>query len=154
MPIFNRDSGDAQQEFFKPALQRSYTERLRHIGRELDQANMRSIAIVEISGSFIVRAVERRTNSMVVSEVVAEDFANAERHRTAMVNSASYEAMLRVLGEDLDEFMAANIAIVERGSSFEMVGWAHGTAAGTSTYVAVDVTYPFADLQIWAAKHP
>lgn len=152
MPRFNRDAQDTPQEFFKPNLPKSYAARLGYIGRQLDRSNMRSITIVEISGSFIIRSIERRSDVMVLNEVVAEDFASADYRQSADVNPASYEAMLRVIGEELDEYVAANIAIVERSSAFEFVGWAHGSAAGESTYVPFATTYTRADLQIWATQ--
>lgn len=147
MPIFNRRNPDPPREDpVRPGLE-SYAGRLKHIGRVLDQARVRSVAIVEVSGNYIVRAIDQKSGDLVLSEIVQEDFERGVNGGSRTPPLDSYEALLPVIGQDLDERMAANVTIVELDQQFDTVGWVHGTAAGRSTYVAIDRNYPRAMLQ-------
>lgn len=142
MPIFNRKPAEPEQKRPRQHVPGTYAGRLQHIGRVLDSSGARSASIVEVSGNFIVRAIEKKSGNLLLSEMVQEDFDREHGNGPGRAPATSYEALLPLIGEDLDERVAANIAIIETDDAFEMVGWVHGTAAGRSTYVLIDRAYP------------
>lgn len=147
MPIFNRKNSEASRNEVSQWDPGTYAGRLRHIGRMLDDTRVRSIAIVEVSGSYIVRAIEQKSGDMMFREIVQEDFEHGANRKSRTLLPDSYEALLPEIGKDLDKRQAANVAIIELTQEFHMVGWVHGTSAGRSTYVAIDRDYPRTMLQ-------
>lgn len=124
-----------------PDVPRNYLGRLGYIGRQLDDSGCRSISILEYSGSFIVRAIDRRSNDVLLTEVVQEDFDQGLPQRSDGPQSGSYEALLRALGNEMDNRVAANVAIIERDESFQTVGWQRGHVADRILYVPFDTDY-------------
>lgn len=147
MPLFRRRGEDAVPLPSDPLLL-DYASRLRYIGRYLDNMKHRSIAILEVSGNFIVRSTDKSNDEPHLMEIVPEDFVEpVNTHRRHKVSPSSYEAMLSAIGRDLDERVALNIAIVEGPTTVQIVGWERGSAGDEVAYVLFDDEYDTPTLQ-------
>jgi hypothetical protein len=140
MPPFLRRKTDPAPFPTQP-VSTNYAGRLAFIGRRLDEEACRSAVILEMSGSFIVRVIGKINDESTVTEVVAEDFERGDVRRPFKPQPSSYESMLRAIGAGLDTRVAANIAILEGSSMFQVTGWERGHSAGSLTHVRFDQSY-------------
>ena len=145
MPLFGRDKQEPESLPEMGSFS-TYADRLAYIGRELDATDCRSVAIVEVSGDFIVRTTDTSSNRLVLGEVVEDDFRAGKSSVGGLLQRSYYEPLLREVGHDLDERVAANVAVIERQRAFQVIGWMHGEAAGRATYVRFDRLYTFDQL--------
>lgn len=121
VPSAARRVSDVPLELQEP----TYQNRLRVIGRQLDQSGYRSVNIVEVAGGFLVRAVARGQRSPEALEFPDSDFAylvgNAHRSRgeelwdrqKSDLLPTGYEDFLRSLGYQLDDRLAEAASIAE-----------------------------------------
>lgn len=151
MPLFSRRDVDTSA-FKMEEVSDDYFGRMGYIGRLLDESASRSVVIVEISGSYVLRAIDKASGKAYMSEVVPDDFAHGHPKSPSAAQPSSYEALLRVIGQDMDRRIAANVAVIERASSFEVVGWQRGEAAGHVSYVEYVQRYDRTDLQAMAER--
>ena len=106
-------------------LQPTYQNRLRVIGRHLDDGQYRGAAIFEIEGGFVVRAMPPRGRRPEALEFPDDQFpalmrqamsARGKRQsydQQASVLPTGYEDFLRALGFLLDNQMASSVMICE-----------------------------------------
>jgi hypothetical protein len=146
MQSFRRKKEDTAP-FERESVSSTYEDRLGYIGRMLDEEGCRSVSVVELSGAFILRATAKSNSTVFVSEVVAEDFEGGHVRLPFKPQPSSYEALFRAIGRDQDRRVAANIAIIERKASFEVIGWELGETISKQTYVVFNQLYDRATLQ-------
>jgi len=146
MQSFRRKNEDTAP-FDREAVSKTYEDRLGFIGRMLDEEGCRSVSVVELSGAFILKATGKRDSTVFVSEVVAEDFERGHVRLPFKPQPSSYEALFRAIGRDQDKRVAANIAIIERKSSFEVIGWEFSETLSKQTYVPFNQRYERIALQ-------
>jgi hypothetical protein len=103
----------------------TYENRLRIIGRRLDEASYRSVNLVEISGGFLVRGLRPGERLPEALEFPHEDFPTLlpaavgargpglQWPKSHPLLPTGYEDFLRALGRSLDEQHAEAIAIME-----------------------------------------
>lgn len=139
----NEDTASFEHE----SVGNTYEDRLGYIGRMLDEEGCRSVSVVELSGAFILRATAKRDSTVFISELVTEDFERGHVRLPYEPQPSSYEAMLRSIGHDQDKRIAANIAIIERRSAFEVVGWEFSETMSKQTYVVFNQVYERTALQ-------
>lgn len=140
MAFFQRPKHDTAP-FLLESVPKTYLGRLGYIGRQLDAGGCRAVSVVELFGNFIVRATDRQTASLLMTEVVLEDFDAGMLRNPVPPSPSSYEAMFRALGNDLDGRVATNISIVEGVNHFHVAGWERGAAGDQLTYVVFDQSY-------------
>jgi hypothetical protein len=108
----------------EPLRQPTYQNRLRVIGRQLDQYGYKSINLVEVRGGFVARCLPPKSRVPEALEFSDRDFpqlmagtyttnANAEPRFTPNLLPTGYEDFLRALGHRLDERGAEAITIAE-----------------------------------------
>jgi CheY-like chemotaxis protein len=112
---------DLPETLFRP----TYQNRLRVIGRQLDDYGYASINLLEVSGGFLVRALAPnqrvpealefpdRDFPQLVAAAVGERGGGRLRRAASPLVPTGYEDLLRALGERLDRMMAEAIAITE-----------------------------------------
>lgn len=140
MPFFQRPKHDTAP-FLLESIPKTFHGRLGYLGRQLDAAGCRSVSVVELFDSYIVRATDRQTGVLLMTEVVPEDFDAGIERKPSTPSPSSYEAMFKVLGRELDGRVAANIAIVEGVNHFHVTGWERGSAGDQLIYVVFDQSY-------------
>jgi hypothetical protein len=146
MQPFRRKKEDTAP-FERVPIGKSYEDRLGFIGRMLDEEGCRSVGVVEFTGAFIVKATARRDSTVFVSEIVDEDFEHGHVRLPFKPQPSSYEAQFRAIGRDQDKRVAANIAVVERKASFEVIGWEMSETMSRQTYVVFNQVYERIALQ-------
>lgn len=133
---------------------RSYEERLRAIGGQLDRDGYHSITVLEVDGGLVVRASAHGSRTPEVLEVVNDDLpravaAPAEQNRVPhRLFPGGYTRFLTALGQRLDSSRAAAIALVE-GTDFVTVGGIRPVAEGDDgvTYEPLDILLLADDIQ-------
>lgn len=119
----------------------SYQNRLRTIGRELDIHRYRSIAVVQVDGGFIVRAVQRTERDIDLLQFPDDTFpermilateARGEGERRGSPSPMAptgYEDLLRAVGRWLDERNASNVTVIEGTTTVVVSGDARRAGA-------------------------
>ncbi|CAN5548323.1 hypothetical protein BH23CHL2_BH23CHL2_22380 [soil metagenome] len=133
---------------------RSYEERLRAIGGQLNRDGYHSITILEVDGGLVVRASAHGSRTPEVLEVVDDHRLHAvatpaEQNRVPhRLFPGGYTQFLTAFGQRLDSSRAAAIAIVE-GTDFVTVGGIRPVAEGDDgvTYEPLDILLLADDIQ-------
>ncbi len=125
----------------------TYQNRLRVIGRRLDTSGYRSMAIFEIVGGFIVRALPADGNRPQALEFPFDEFPELLQHdiegrgdgqgyqRYPTMFPTGYEDSLRAIGHFLDDRLASAVMICELSSYVLLAGMEPST--GASGHIAV-----------------
>lgn len=116
-----KSRADLPDDLFRP----TYQNRLRVIGRHLDDGNYRAVHLLEVEGGILVRATRYQ---QVVSDLlefpeqsfrslIVDAVRKRGNHRPTMMHSplfpTGYEDFLRALGHQLDERISRAIALIE-----------------------------------------
>lgn len=123
-------------------LELSYQNRLRVIGRFIDEAELHTITLIEVEGGFVLRASragepwplaielsDRKISELLRRALDARGEGEIERDSRDLLPTG-YEDLLRALGRELDERIAESVVITELPSLFAVCGYEPVVAAG------------------------
>lgn len=135
-------------------LELSYQNRLRVIGRFIDESELHSITLIEVAQGFVLRASragepwpiaielgDRKISELMRRSIGARGEGEIERESRELLPTG-YEDMLRALGHELDQRIAESVVITELPSLFAVTGFEPFVAAGVG-----ETSYrPFAEV--------
>lgn len=140
-----------ENAFPQHLVEPTYQNRLRVLGRIIDEHRLHSITLIEVPGGFVLRATRDTDPWPVLMEFGDRKIAkmlsqsldlwgSAPVHReTRDLIPTGYEDVLRALGYELDQRIAENIVIAELPSILAVSGFEPLLGYGESTY------QPFSD---------
>jgi hypothetical protein len=127
-------------------LEPSYQNRLRVLGRFIDEGALYSLTIIEVSGGFVVRASreddpwpnllefgDRQLADMLRQAVRARGEGETPRDSRDLIPTG-YEDVLRALGYELDQRIAENIVISELPSLIAVSGFEPMIGIGDASF--------------------
>lgn len=140
-------SDPALEEAFPQHLaEPTYQNRLRVLGRYLDERHLHSITLIEIPGGFVLRGTRESEPWPVLAEFDDRQVSKLLRQSLDQRGSGpggrdvrdliptGYEDMLRALGFELDQRIAENIVIAELPSILAVSGFEPVLGFGESSY--------------------
>jgi hypothetical protein len=137
LAVYNTYNADlaVAAEIPQQLLELSYENRLRVLGRFIDEGLLHSLTIIEVAGGFIVRANrdsdlwphllefgDRQLAGMLRQAVEARGEGESPRNARDLVPTG-YEDLLRALGHELDQRVAENVVICELPSLIAVSGF-------------------------------
>ncbi len=148
MPVRDTAVSDlaAAQDVSLDLLELSFQNRLRVIGRRIDQHRLHSITLIEIPDGFILRAgrsdepwpflfdfSNRALADMLRDSIYARGEGTTPRVSRDLVPTG-YEDLMRTLGYELDQRVAEGIVITELPSLFAVSGFEPVIGVGEATF--------------------
>jgi hypothetical protein len=140
-----------ENAFPQHLVEPTYQNRLRVLGRFIDEHRLHSITLIEIPGGFVLRGMRDSDPWPVLIEFGDRKIAKVLRKALDLRGSApihretrdliptGYEDVLRALGFELDQRIAENIVIAELPSILVVSGFEPILGYGESSY------QPFSD---------
>jgi hypothetical protein len=134
-------------------LELSYQNRLRVIGRFIDELELHSVTLIEVNGGFVLRASragepwpvvieldDRKVSELMRQAIQARGEGDQERESRELLPTG-YEDTFRALGFGLDQRIAESIVVAELPSLFAVSGFEPVVTPGVG-----ETTYrPFAE---------
>lgn len=127
-------------------LEPSYQNRLRVIGRFIDEGAMHSLTVIEVTGGFVVRASrendpwpqlmefgDRQLTGMLRQAVQARGEGETPRESRELIPTG-YEDLLRAIGYELDQRVAENIVLTELPSMIAVTGFEPVIGIGDASF--------------------
>lgn len=155
MAVHDAVVSDLATAFDQPLdlLELSYQNRLRVIGRFIDEHELHTVTLIEVAAGFVLRASragepwpvvielgDRKLTELMRDAVQARGEGDLEREARELLPTG-YEDVFRALGYELDERIAESIVITELPSLFAVTGFEPLVAVGVG-----ETTYrPFSD---------
>ena len=135
-----------EDAFPQHLVEPTYQNRLRVLGRLIDDERLHSITLIEVSGGFMLRGMrdvdpwpvllefdDRRIAKMLRRAPEMRGAARGLRISTDLIPDG-YENFLRSLGFELDQRIAENIVVTELPSLFAVSGFEPVLGYGEASY--------------------
>lgn len=135
-----------EDAFPQHLVEPTYQNRLRVMGRLIDDERLHSITLIEVAGGFVLRATREADPWPVLIELDDRKIAKMLRRAPELRGTPKpyrtstdlipdgYENMLRALGYELDQRIAENVVVAELPSLLAVSGFEPVLGYGEASY--------------------